>query len=1112
VSLPRKFIAEESLSSLEASLYAMRGDKKSALQVLNDSSDQDSFKRTLAVLIQFEDFVAAASEVNGKELHEQWVDRAAFVFAVTSRTDTAVSCVTWATANARDSVAYRTGIAAYDGAVLYISRDRANLLPVAPGNLSSDEADSMRAITQSLLPLTNKILTHTRVDSELEAQLLQRAIDCHYLLGNHAQARQLLDALVRRVPLPLRVGHAIIQGIYPANADTFDRLWQEHAESFDARLLACVILARQLDNPNEANIRARTLAPFAVTLQQKEDLCEFLYEMHLNLHSVKDFDDFQVIATQLVGHTSRIFNLIHADQLTRANKGSEALEILESIKDETDPRWLRGYGNAKASIGDNTEALTVFKRLGAAYPSDDVYRAIVRISSQQGLIEDERLALESALKLDPDNVSVIKRLAALLAETHQYSDAAMRFETLRAVQQDVTVTANLAVSYALAGQPEKALQVLVPTSEEQVLPLELSTLRAQILKSMGRLVEAFNEISNCRSQHWENPEFLIAYMSLGYAAGKELEASQALQKLVELQHAGRVDSRLMRAMTIEDIGDWIAKQEHKQFEIRRHILRGHMPWVTAAQLQNEVPLWSWLLKTQELPWIFDEPTNRAQFAIYSTNAFRTIRTDDGDTRLDEISCSDPGSSVVMDLSALITLHQLGLIRVAADYFDTIHIPATYLTTQPVDSAKLLPHQLSTKQIAVDVVSAHAAGRIIALASIAHAPSDLRMIDEYVDRNDPTPTAFSLSDLIEVLYTAGRLTDVQRSNAALAAHRASIFRPSDLQLRIGDKVLVSGVTLETVHRSGLFEPLVHSFTVHVSADDYAEFVARGNAFRMLEVARSNYLGLWDTLRSDHRFQFTAVSRRADVAEQPNRPSNDSALAAFELAKHLHLPLFSDDRCIQTIASNEQITHVDAAFGSDTFVIALSKARLLDNTLAAAHLQQLTKWRYRFIVLPAEILKTLADNYRTHPPGNALRDVAAYVHDCMRDPGLFTGLESTTVPTSMAVRTYLSWVYNVAEFIVDVWTDSTTTESYAETITDWAITELLPSPPKLMDDASQARLAALTPQALLSRVLIRSGTADSSERMNLAIRSITRNLGITEKQYIDMVIKVSDVATH
>jgi len=64
--------------------------------------------------------------------------------------------------------------------------------------------------------------------------------------------------------------------------------------------------------------------------------------------------------------------------------------------------------------------------------------------------------------------------------------------------------------------------------------------------------------------------------------------------------------------------------------------------------------------------------------------------------------------------------------------------------------------------------------------------------------------------------------------------------------------------------------------------------------------------------------------------------------------------------------------------------------------------------------------LAEQYRTNPPGEALQDIAEYLHDCMRDTGLFGGPEKTEHGESMAMRLYLSWLSVISKFLISIWT--------------------------------------------------------------------------------------------
>lgn len=67
---------------------------------------------------------------------------------------------------------------------------------------------------------------------------------------------------------------------------------------------------------------------------------------------------------------------------------------------------------------------------------------------------------------------------------------------------------------------------------------------------------------------------------------------------------------------------------------------------------------------------------------------------DGEVQLVELEAATKGTPVVIDLSSLITLHQLNLLQEVAEYSGEIYFPAAFLTQILEDATKLSPHQLS----------------------------------------------------------------------------------------------------------------------------------------------------------------------------------------------------------------------------------------------------------------------------------------------------------------------------------------------------------------------------------------------------------------------------------
>jgi len=904
------------------------------------------------------------------------------------------------------------------------------------------------------------------------------------------------------------LGEAIIQGLGTASEEFVTRLWDEHPDSFRARFLSCLILARKLDDPKEAREWTATLSDKAQSKEQREELCELIYELS-EAEDAEEFRKVEEITNRLLGANSFLLSMFRANQLLQANKHQEALDLLESTRNENDPRWLRQFANAKVRAGQSAEGLELLKRLGAMTPHPEVFRVIVKLSKEQGRVEDERTALEQTLALDPENIPARWQLAMLFAKSKEYLEAAKQFEILRTIKpDDEVIIANLAVSYYFAAELDRALLVLVPKPGQTTLAFGLLKTRAKILEASGRMDQAFDELAKVKADHWEEPEYLMGYMQLAYSSGKEKEAHDALTKLQELHQKGAVDEKLMRPVSLEEMRGWMEGEAKRRDEMRRYLLQGKMTWLTAAEMQGEVPLWSWLLRTQPLNWVWDDPLNRATCAVYSTNSFRILQEGESLSTLERISCPPRGTPIVVDLSALITLHQLGLLDQMAEYFGVLYVPAVYLSKVVDNTRKLLPHQLSQKQAAQDIVSAVTKGRMSVLTEI-DSGGDLIWLDEYADAAEGGRVALRLRDLFDTMHEAGMLSDDQMEQTKLVTHKPAASVEVQRKVTIGSRLAVGELTLVTLHGLGLMDSITKEFAVHITRSDYDQVTARTRAFEALEEARTKHTELWASLRNDKRVHFTSAKAPLELEDQA--PGNhDLGLGAMLMAKERNLSLLADDRVCQAVVLNEHKGDETGSFGTDSVIIEMLEAGHIAAREAARLLLQLMKWRYRFILMPPEAMKALADQYRAHPPGDALRQVAKYIHDCMRDPGLFGGLEPTTPPISIAIRFYQSWAHNVSELVMDVWSDVDIPESYAQEFTAWAMTELLPSPPRALDERMQATVASLTALTVMTRALIRGSNSTEFERINRGLRSMATALGLDDAEYLETVVKVIHAA--
>jgi hypothetical protein len=265
-------------------------------------------------------------------------------------------------------------------------------------------------------------------------------------------------------------------------------------------------------------------------------------------------------------------------------------------------------------------------------------------------------------------------------------------------------------------------------------------------------------------------------------------------------------------------------------------------------------------------------------------------------------------------------------------------------------------------------------------------------------------------------------------------------------------------------------------------------------------------LWKRLRDDARFKFVPHTIPDAIRKQDRDEKGWLPFLANFVALDTKTPLLADDRACQMFTLNQMEEVACAAFGSDALTLALMRNGTLDSGRAAAAIRQLMAWRYRFVAPPPELLKTLSDQYREHPPGRALRDVAEYAQDCMRDPGLFAGLEKTEMRESMAMRLYLTWLSLVPEFLVMVWADESYTAESATQLTQWCCDELLPACPPVAGWPVITRVAQSTTKFVLSHALLKAANHPGEPRMAECMKAMQQALRLSNDEYIRTVTEI------
>lgn len=1109
-------------SELLAEACALRGaienlekGPDAALALLGGHTDRYAIRLRLALLVSKRDFDGGIALIEDlpKQLH--WCDLAVTAYALKGRSVEAEKIVKWASEK-HDHDKFRQCVVRLADALLarsLESRDGGTI--IHPPDLSEEERDGVRGALATLGPVLDPLVATGQISSELDLAAIRLAWQANYLLERREDVVRLAMLMYTHRPIPLEVARSVVSGHIEALTDLPERLRSEHPTDFDAGILAGVIQSAHLGQHGDAFLQVKSLVSLADTDKKKEDLFRLLQQVWQELEGA-ELAECEHVMTALVHELPRLRAVFEAAKALRTGDPDTAIEALDTESAEGDPTWLQLRANALLQKDQPDEAVGSLA-IAATRTGDPVLlRRAADLAFHVKKIDIARDCYEQLVNIQPSNLAAHGNLASIYAfHLHDLGRTATHLQALHDAEPEIAAhTVNLAICLSQLYRPEESLALYEEACAQDKPDIRAILGRAELHLSLADPDAALASLQDFRETTWNEPGFLMSFMNAAYAAGDEEAAQEALQALDELRKAGAVDSDAFRAIPADE-GLAMLKQSVKQAQERTELLhtemlRGRAPWTWAETVLGNALYWGWRTRTQRtqteaLPWILDDPANRARFSIYTTNAFHPRSVGEEAPALLPLECPCQGTRVVADISTLFALHRLGLLDEAAGYFGEILVPEGYLSIVLEDSRRMVFHQRSRHSNLERLAKGIEAGAITVRQEESSHDADMALADEY---GEPEEHHYHLVDLVEPVHNAGAINDADYKRLLNVCTKKSAVDDAHPKLAQFQRVLVELSSLETVASMGLLDAVVRFYKVAVTPNGRLEVRQRLEAIRDQEETLAWHFDLWNQIRDDGRFTFIHSSVPDSMrAESGDKRDHLSLLGCFA-AQELGIPLLADDRVCQALALNNRPDVKHPAFGTAALVSALANSGQTDAPEAAEYIRQLMRWRYRFVLPSAAVLKDLAAQYRMNPPGQALHEVAEYVHDCMRDEGLFGGPEQTALKDSMATRLYLTWVTTIADFLVEVWNDQSFADEPAQRLTDWSMQELLPSLPRVLHGQAKARFSALTARRLISQALIASTGFPRGGRSADAVKAMREALALTDDEYLRIVTEILD----
>jgi len=1086
------------LEGLDALLVYLKGDDQKALLQLEGRTDSDAIKRKLQILVDSKKYNEAANAIRDQPVHLNWCDIAAFAFAMNSELEVAQGILKWAKKEA-DRLTIQRCLLAYAKARYIRALERIGLdRPILAGDLLSAEKDGLRDVVATLEPTIHTVLGQERIDTEIEVESVEVALHAASLTGDHSTSVRLSQFLKTRTPVPISLSRFADEHVIPIPQDLANRLRQEHPDSFNAQASAVMLDVEQGTDPQQTLLTAKALMSLTVNEAQRESLARILNDIAQRIDQAA-LDDVDAIMSATLSPENRFRQLTFIDRLLRRDELDKASTELERLKDEQDPYWLQLYANYRLHLGDGRSAADYFAQASQVFPHPQLLRMAASLSLDVGRLSIACTALERLISREPDAIPELKQLGLLYIRQKLSTKAAAVFSRLQNLQpKDPAHLNNYALSLWQSGDFLGALKAFeLLCGKLDVIPLSVILSKAELLRDLNRPNDAFDWLLKYKDAHWDDYRYVQIFMDMGFAAQREDLAHNAMMHLEALQTESKAPSHVLQRKTLDDLKEFIQKSQEASDSASKLLLDNRLPWLLCDKAQRRPAYLAWKIRTQPLNWLPDDPIARSNFTVYATNNFFVSGLGTSDATLKEVVAPPPETTVVIDISSLITLSELDLLAEAIRYFGQAKIPAMYMSTAVSDLKRLQLHQPSRRSSLQELQGAIRSKKVYLLEDIGvPGARPLPYLHEHTLEEENSEHYYRLIDAVNAMEAAGLLSESTRRSLIGVSHKGSGVNEEHPALGIGANVLFDLSTMLTICQVGGLSAVTRSLKccLPAAAEDLID--QELSAYTEQDDLLRRHSQLWDFVRANERIQQVGLEFPPDTEDR----SDDATvpIASSLLAEEEDLPLYADDRVLQSVSLNAHSSRATRAFGTDALLFELFSRERIGIDKYFQSVMRLLEWRYRFLVPTPGFLVEAAFRFLTHPPGDDLMRVAQYFHECMADPGVLIGFEPTDPPISIAARLFLSLTAVVIEFLIDVWTDSRFSEESARTLTRWALTEMLPSPPRKMRIQGSS-IASLSKRLVVSRALIRGCTKRDVERASTGIAAIAEGMEIPEDEF-------------
>ena len=1078
------------LAGLEIQLLAAAEDWAAVDKVLGRFDDPNATNTKLQLFLDIGQPENALTLLESVGLNVKWCETAIVVYAGSGNFDSARSAFQFCESNADQLLIDKCRLAFCQGVFRQVNSPDGE--PFTPTSMSEEQAKLLEECIQILHPIVASTSARN-ISEQLRESAVSIAAISNRFLKRWDQYLELVELLSNAEPPSIEFAKICSRGERAVPPDLPSRLRDTYPMLLEPNILAFQLECSGKIKPTEAT--AISLFDLAKTNDDKLRVAGELYsEFNADNNQIRS----AVEKSLGKGHAiTKLFEIIL--RLERGDK-SVAVSDIEAMPERFAITKIQILAAWYELNDEPRNAIKEYERVGQLMAEPMYLKLAAKtaygIKDLAGVVRN----LEAVLGISPNDKMAIHNLATTYSQIDDYQNASKYYKLLVHLEPEnedrrVFFADSLALSNRLREAIDVAKEAVAKFPESFRPLLQL----ARLLADNDQLNEALGLLSGSQSQFTESIEYHAATMNIAYLAGNDGAASVAMQNILRLQSKNGSAPKLLEAKSIEEFIEFADGAREQRRFVQEQVLKGAIPWIFAEKMVGNVPIWGWQVRTQELAWIADDPLEISAFSIYATNGFGHFFDEESKLSLLPPRPPERGTEIVADLSFLITVFKLGLHRFLGDVFKTVRIPSSYQATVLEELGRLRPHQKSKLDTAITINRLINEGRLKSVDGTA----DFVELNAYSSDQPDGKLSWKSLNLILTKAEVGKETkDVVEHMFASAWSKSGDEGIGD-DRTIPDNVVVDLPTLESFISHGFFDVIQQLFGELFVYESAIRDVDRSlENFKLLDNLKGFQVDVWEHLKADPiLFEIATVF----VERHENEVEGEGRLNIFDsirLSEQESLSLAVDDRVIQHAVLSKQPGNRDAAFSTFEYVLLLNECQIVDDTATAKAILDLVNWRYKFLVIPSEILTTIYHEFSKEK----MNQVARYVQDCVRDPGLFSGPEPTDPPMAMAARFVTSWMKEISHFIVGLWLNNN--EDRAKT-TFWCLTELLPSIPRSMSPRMFHSPDLVNIIVVTNAMLKLNNTADH-KLANDCLEAIRHGLSISRDELIKIGAKLIDVA--